>query len=153
MASYNRVVILGRCTRDVEVKAFANGGKVAKIGFATDGNRKKNPQTGKWESEPVFLDCEVFNRGENGKLADTAEQYLSKGKQVLIEGRLTQQNWTAQDGAKRSKIVVVVDSFQMLDSKPREERGEPRQYMPRDQPDVRPSYAPDDSVPEDSIPF
>lgn len=117
MASFNRVIILGRCTRDVEVKTFNGGGKVAKIGLATDGNRKKNQDTGKWESEPVFLDCEVFNRGDSGKLADIAEQYLSKGKPVLIEGRLTQQNWTGQDGSKRSKIVVVVDSFQMLDSK------------------------------------
>ena len=121
MASFNKVIVLGRLTRDVEIKTFSNGGKVAKIGLATDGNRKKDPQSGKWESEPVFLDCEVFNRGENGKLADVAEQYLSKGKPVLIEGKLTQQNWTAQDGAKRSKVVIVVDSFQMLDSKKSED--------------------------------
>jgi len=78
MANVNKVVFIGRLTRDPEVRAFSNGGKVAKFGFAVS-NRKKNQQTGQWEDEPMFIDCEVFNRGDMGKKADLAEQYLRKG--------------------------------------------------------------------------
>ena len=78
MANLNKVMLIGRLTRDVEVRSFSNGGKVAKFGFAVTSSRKKNQQTGKWEDEPCFLDVEVFNRGEFGKKADTAEQYLPR---------------------------------------------------------------------------
>ena len=78
--SLNKVMLIGRLTRDPEVRVFTNGGKVCKFGFAVS-NRKKNQQTGQWEDEPVFVDCEVFNRGENGRQADLAEQSLR-----LIEG-------------------------------------------------------------------
>ena len=107
MANLNKVMLIGRLTRDVETRTFSNGGKVAKFGFAVTGSRKKNQQTGKWEDEPCFLDVELFNRGEFGKMADNAEQYLSKGKQIFLEGKLTLQSWTGQDGQKKSKIVVV----------------------------------------------
>lgn len=117
MANLNKVMLIGRLTRDPEVRVFSNGGKVAKFGFAVN-NRKKNTQTGQWEDEPCFLDVEVFNRGEMGKKADVAEQYLSKGKQVFLEGKLKMESWTGQDGQKRNKIVVVVDDFQFLE--PRE---------------------------------
>ncbi len=152
MASVNKVHLIGRLTRDVEVRSFNGGGKVAKWGFAVTGERKKDQATGKWEDQPCFLDCEVFNRGEHGKHADNAEKYLSKGKQVYIEGHLKQENWTAQDGAKRSKLVVVVDSFQFLEAKPKD-GGWPQ--MPRDQPDVAPTYAPDNSpgLGGDDLPF
>lgn len=142
MASFNKVIILGRCTRDPEVRSFANGGKVCKLGIAVDADRKKNQATGKWEAEPCFLDCEIFNRGENGKSADIAEQYLKKGSPVLIEGMLTQQNWTAADGAKRSKLVIKVDNFQLAGSKPTE-GGERRQ---------EPHYAESSSV-DEALPF
>ena len=69
MANLNKVMLIGRLTRDPEVRTFSNGGKVAKFGFAVN-NRKKNQQTGQWEDDPVFLDVEAFNRGEFGKLAD-----------------------------------------------------------------------------------
>jgi single-strand DNA-binding protein len=111
-------MLIGRLTRDPEVKAFSNGGKVAKFGFAVS-NRKKNSQTGQWEDDPVFLNVEAFNRGEYGKQADLCEQ-LRKGSQVFIEGRLQLDQWTSQDGQKRSQVKVVVDNFQFLD--PRGER-------------------------------
>jgi single-strand DNA-binding protein len=113
MANLNKVMLIGRLTRDPEVRTFANGGKVAKIGFAVN-NRKKNQQTGQWEDVPVFLDVEAFNRGEFGKLADSCEQYLRKGRQIFIEGHLRMDQWET-DGQKRSKIVVVVDNFQFLE--------------------------------------
>jgi single-strand DNA-binding protein len=117
MANLNKVMLIGRLTRDVEVRSFSNGGKVAKFGFAVTGQRKKNPQTGKWEDEPCFLDVEVFNRGETGRSADLAEQYLAKGRQVFIEGHLRMDSWTSQDGQKRNKLVVVAENFQFLEPK------------------------------------
>ncbi|MFL5245438.1 MAG: single-stranded DNA-binding protein [Gemmataceae bacterium] len=116
MANLNKVMLIGRLTRDPETRSFANGGKVAKIGFAVN-NRRKNQQTGQWEDEPVFIDAEAFNRGETGKQADLVEQNLRKGRQIFIEGHLRMDSWTQQDGQKRSKLVVVVDNFQYLDPK------------------------------------
>lgn len=114
MANLNKVMLIGRLTRDPEIRVFSNGGKVAKFGFAVN-NRKKNMQSGQWEEEPVFLDVEAFNRGDFGKQADHVEQYLRKGKQVFIEGHLKLDQWT-QDGQKRSRLLIVVDNFQFLDS-------------------------------------
>jgi single-strand DNA-binding protein len=116
MANLNKVLLIGRLTRDPEVRTFANGGKVAKFGFAVN-NRKKNQQTGQWEDEPVFLDVDVFNRGDSGRMADLVEQYLAKGRQVFIEGHLKMDNWTSQDGQKRSKLSIVADNLQFLDAK------------------------------------
>ena len=100
---------------------FPNGGKVAAFGFAVN-NRKKNQQTGQWEDEPVFLDCEAFNRGETGKTADLIEQYLRKGYQAYIEGHLKLDQWNDKTtGDKRSKIKIVVDNVQFLE--PRKDDG------------------------------
>jgi single-strand DNA-binding protein len=114
MANLNKVMLIGRLTRDPEVRMFPNGGKVAKFGFAVN-NRRKNSQTGQWEDEPVFLDVEAFNRGEFGKQADLCEQYLRKGAQTFIEGHLQLDQWTSQDGQKRKLLKIVVDNFQFLE--------------------------------------
>lgn len=163
MANLNKVMLIGRLTRDVESRTFANGGKVAKFGFAVTSTRRKNQQTGKWEDEPCFLEVEVFNRGEFGKKADTAEQYLSKGKQIFIEGHLKMDSWTGQDGTKRTKIVVVCDNFEFLDAR---EGGGGGGSAPRmagntrgyDAPnpdegggDMPPTFAPDEN--KEDIPF
>lgn len=117
MANLNRVMLIGRLTRDPELRSFSNGGRVAKFGFAVN-NRKKNQQTGQWEDDPVFLDCEAFNRETGRKLADLVEQYVFKGHQVFIEGHLRLDQWTSnQDGQKRSKLMVVVDDLQFLEPK------------------------------------
>jgi single-strand DNA-binding protein len=116
MANLNKVMLIGRLTRDPEVRTFSNGGKVAKFGFAVN-NRRKNPDTGQWEEDPVFIDVDAFNRGEYGKLADLVAQYLSKGRQAYIEGHLRLNQWE-KDGQKRSKLEVVADSIQFLDPRP-----------------------------------
>jgi single-strand DNA-binding protein len=116
MANLNKVMLIGRLTRDPEVRTFANGGKVAKFGFAVN-NRKKNQQTGQWEDEPVFLEVDAFNRGETGKTADLVEQYLHKGNQVFLEGHLKLDQWTTQDGQKRSLLKVVVDNLQFYEAR------------------------------------
>jgi len=114
MANLNKVMLIGRLTRDPEVRMFSNGGKVAKFGFAVN-NRRKNQQTGQYEDEPVFLDIEAFNHGDYGKKADLVEQYLHKGSQVFIEGHMVLDQWTAQDGQKRSKLKIVLDNMQFLE--------------------------------------
>jgi single-strand DNA-binding protein len=114
MANLNKVLLIGRLTRDPETRTFANGGKVVKFGFAVN-NRKKNQATGQWEDEPVFIDMEVFNRGETGRQADLVEQSLRKGHQVFIEGHLRLDQWTSQDGQKRQRLLVRVDNFQFLE--------------------------------------
>jgi single-strand DNA-binding protein len=120
MANLNKVMLIGRLTRDPETRTFANGGKVAQFGFAVTGTRKKNEATGQWEDEPCFLDCKAFNSmNERGrKLADLVEQYLRKGHLAYVEGHLVLEQWTSQqDGSKQSKIRVVVDHVEFLQPK------------------------------------
>jgi single-strand DNA-binding protein len=115
MANLNKVMLIGRLTRDPEVRTFTTGGKVAKFGFAVS-NRRKNQQTGQWEDEPCFVDCSVFNRGENGRQADLVEQSLRKGHQVFLEGHLVFEQWDDKNTQqKRSALKVVVDNFQFLE--------------------------------------
>lgn len=122
MANLNKVMLIGRLTRDPEAQAFPNGGKVAKFGFAVN-NRKKNSQTGEWEEVPVFLDIEAFNRQEGRQLADLVLQYLKKGNQAYLEGHLHLDQWTDKtDGSKRSKLKIVLDNLQFLE---RREDGAP----------------------------
>ncbi|MCR4296490.1 MAG: single-stranded DNA-binding protein [Elusimicrobia bacterium] len=117
MANLNKVMLIGRLTRDPEVKTFSNGGKVAKIGFAVN-NRKKNATTGAWEDVPVWIDLKVFNRETGRKMADLVESSLKKGQQIFVEGHLVLEEWTGkEDGKKASKMVVVVDNFEFLDKK------------------------------------
>src|SRR5690349_9312988 len=135
MVNLNKVMLIGRLTRDPEVRTFSTGGKVAKFGFAVN-NRRPNKQTGEWEDEPVFLDVDAFNRGEMGKLADRAEQFR-KGQQIFIEGHLKLDQWTSQDGTKRSKVTVVVDNFQYLEPRPEGQGGDGGQRFNRASPAPR----------------
>jgi single-strand DNA-binding protein len=114
MANLNKVMLIGRLTREPEARSFSNGGKVVKFGFAVN-NRRKNQSTGQWEDEPVFVDCEAFNRGDQGGLADRIEQSLHKGSQIFLEGHLRFDQWTDKEGNKRSRLLVRVDNFQYLD--------------------------------------
>ncbi len=124
MANFNKVVLIGRLTRDPEVRTFSSGGMVAKIGFAVT-NRRKNSQTGQWEDEPMFIDCEVYNRGETGKLADLVRDRCRKGSQILIEGKLHLDSWDDKNnpGQKRSKHKIVIDNVQLLDGRPADGQG------------------------------
>jgi single-strand DNA-binding protein len=117
MASFNKVILIGHLTRDPEIRVFGNGGKVAAFGFAVN-NRKKNAQTNQWEEVPMFIDVDVFNRGENGTLANIVEQYCRKGTQICIEGKLHLDQWDDKTtGQKRSKHKVVADSITLLGAK------------------------------------
>ena len=107
---YNKVVLVGNLTRDVEIRYSQSGSAIGNVGIAT--SRKWKSATGEQKDEVMFIDLTFF-----GRTAEIANQYLRKGSKVLVDGRLVFQQWTAQDGSKRSKHAVTVESLQMLDSK------------------------------------
>ena len=120
MANLNKVMLIGRLTRDPEAIQLRGANAGAKFGFAVN-NSKKNESTGQWEDVPVFIDCEIWNRGES-KQGDRFLQTLSKGKQVYIEGHLKMDQWDDKNGGgKRTALRVVVESFQYLE--PRQDGG------------------------------
>lgn len=116
MANVNKVILVGRLTRDPEVVNFNSGAKMAKFGFAVS-NRRKNQQTGQWEDFPVFVDCKVFQAG-NSKSADNFVQYTKKGDQVYLEGKLEFEQWTDKTtGDKRTKLSITVENYQFLQNR------------------------------------
>ena len=107
---YNKVVMVGNLTRDIELRYMPNGSALAKSAIAT--SHKYKSQAGEQKDEVCFLDFNMF-----GRSAEVANQYLRKGSKVLLEGRLVFEQWTAQDGTNRSKHALRVDTMKMLDSK------------------------------------
>ena len=106
MASFNRVVLVGNLTRDVEVRRTPQGTAVTDLGLAVNERVKRNDE---WVDEANFFDITLW-----GRTAEVAGEYLSKGSSVLIEGRLKYETWTQDDGSKRSKVKVVGERMQML---------------------------------------
>jgi single-strand DNA-binding protein len=109
MASYNRVILLGNITRDIEVRYLQSGTAVTDIGLAV--NDKYKNQSGEWVEQVTFVDITLW-----GRTAEIAGEYLGKGSPVLIEGRLKLDQWE-KDGQKHSKLKVVGDRMQMVGSK------------------------------------
>jgi single-strand DNA-binding protein len=107
---YNRVIIVGNLTRDIELRYLPSGSAVAKSSIAT--SHKYKTSTGEQKEEVCFLEFNIF-----GRSAEVANQYLRKGSKVLLEGRLVFEQWTAQDGTNRSRHSLRVDTMKMLDSK------------------------------------
>lgn len=109
MASFNKVILLGNLTRDVELKYSASGKPVAHFGIAT--NRKwTNRETKEVQEETCFVDLTAF-----GRIAEIAAQYLQKGSLVFIEGRLSFYSWTDEASQqKRSKLSVTVEGLQLM---------------------------------------
>lgn len=107
---FNKVILAGNLTRDVELRYLPNGSALAKIGLAV--NRRYKKQDGSNGEEVCFVDVNLF-----GRTAEVANQYLRRGSQVLIEGRLVLENWTDNTGQKRSKHSITAESMQMLGSK------------------------------------
>jgi single-strand DNA-binding protein len=108
MASFNRVILVGNLTRDPELRYIPSGMAVSDIGLAVNERIKRNEQ---WVDEPVFVDITLW-----GRLAEIANEYLSKGSPVLIEGRLRLDRWE-KDGQKHSKLKVTAEKMQMLGSR------------------------------------
>ena len=93
---YNKLILVGNLTRDIELRYLPSGAAVAKSAIASTYKYKSS--TGEQKDEVMFLDFNVF-----GKSAEVMNQYLRKGSKVLLEGRLVLEQWTAQDGTNRSK--------------------------------------------------
>jgi single-strand DNA-binding protein len=111
MANFNKVILAGNLTRDPELRYTPKGTAIARIGLAI--NRRFAGEDGQLREETTFVDVDAF-----GKQAETIGQYLRKGRPILIEGRLRLDQWDdKQTGQKRSKLGVVMESFQFLDSK------------------------------------
>lgn len=128
MATFNKIVLVGRLTRDPETRTFANGNKVAKFGFAV-GRSRKNQQTGQWENDPnpLFIECEAFTRDTFTRIHDVVMNYCKKGSQILIEGQLRLDSWDDKaTGQKRSAHKIAVDEVQLLDGKPQDQDGGPQ---------------------------
>jgi single-strand DNA-binding protein len=141
----NRVTLVGRLTRDPELRHLPSGNPVLQLGLAVNGRQRDD--AGNWTDKPNFFDVKVF-----GNQAEMLSQHLAKGRRVGIDGRLDWSSWEAPDGGKRSKVEVVAFQVQFLDS-----RGEGEgsgQYIPSsdvaaDQSD----FVPAGSKADDDIPF
>jgi single-strand DNA-binding protein len=107
MANYNKVLLIGNLTRDPQLSYTPNQTAVVDFGLAT--NRRWTGQDGQQREEACFVDCQAF-----GRQAENINKYMSKGRQLFVEGRLTFNSWTAQDGTKRSRLRVTVERFQFL---------------------------------------
>jgi len=148
---YNRVILLGNLTRDIELRYSPSGLAIGKVGIAT--NRRFKSANGEQRDETMFIDLTFF-----GRTAEVANQYLKKGSKVLVEGRLVLEQWTAQDGSKRSKHSVTVESMQMVDSRGSEQSysapatAKPAPKPEQSQPD-RSNSIPEIDINEDDIPF
>jgi single-strand DNA-binding protein len=143
----NRVTLVGRLTRDPELRHLPSGQPVLQLGLAVNGRQRDD--AGNWTDKPNFFDVKVF-----GNQAETLSQHLAKGRRVGIDGRLDWSSWEAQDGGKRSKVEVVAFQVQFLDS--RGDAGGEGTYLPSshvsaDQTDFAPAGA--KAGADDDIPF
>lgn len=125
--NYNKVILAGRLTRDPELTYTTSKTPVANFGMAT--NRKWKGQDGNSKEETCYVDLTAF-----GRQAETITKYVKKGSPLLVEGRLTFESWTAQDGTKRNRLKVTVEGFQFISD------GQKAPEKPAD-------------VPDDDIPF
>lgn len=110
MAYLNKVFLIGNLTRDPELRYLPNGTAVCDFGLAV--NRTYKTASGEQKEEVCFVDVTAWR-----KQAEVVSEYLQKGRPIFIEGRLKLDQWTAQDGQKRSRLTVVLQNFQFLDSR------------------------------------
>jgi single-strand DNA-binding protein len=142
----NRVTLVGRLTRDPELRHIPSGTAVLELGLAVNG--RQQDEAGNWVDKPNFFDVKVY-----GRQAETLAQHLQKGRRIGIDGRLDWRSWEAQDGTKRSKVDVVAQNVQFLDSRSDGEGGGASGggYIPSD---VAPPAGDFPSSPtDDDIPF
>lgn len=118
LANVNKVILIGRCTRDADSKTMPNGGMMTNIGFVVNNSKKVN---GQWENDPCYLDIDVFDRGDTGKLATMAGERCKKGANLYVEGKLKMDSWDDKTtGQKRTKLKIIADVIQYLDARPQD---------------------------------
>jgi len=159
MANLNKVMLIGNLTRDPELRYLQSGTAVCDFGLAVNRNFKTS--SGEQREEVLFVDITAW-----GRQAEVVSEFLQKGRPVFVEGRLKLDQWTTDDGQKRSKMNVVMENFQFLDSRgggggggggrsqaPRGQRGQGGQGGQKPQRQQRPSSNDDFESGDDSIPF
>ena len=119
MSNLNKVMLIGNCTRDPELKHTPKGTAICEVGMAI--NRNYTTEGGEKREEVTFVDITLW-----GRVAEIAGEYLHKGRPFFVEGRLQLDSWDDKaTGQKRSKLKVIGDNLQLLGGKPQgEESGE-----------------------------
>ncbi len=114
MANYNKIILVGNLTRDPQLSYLPSNTAVVEFGLAV--NRKWKSKDGAQRESTCFVDCKAF-----GRTGETINNYMEKGNPILVEGRLEFDQWTANDGSKRSKHSVTVENFTFLQTEARQE--------------------------------
>ncbi len=155
MPNLNKVMLMGNLTRDPELRYTPNNTPVCQLGIAVN-RRWTDRNSNEQREETTFVDCDAF-----GRTAEVLSQYLRKGRPVYLEGRLKLDQWEDQQGNKRSKLRVVVETFQFIDSRGGGDGGSgggdnyapARQSRPRQQQAPPPQEDFHQPVDDDEIPF
>ena len=148
MTDNNVLSINGRLVRESELRFSTSGTAILKFSIAVNRSVKKGD---KWEDEASFFDCTFF-----GKMAESVNKYLEKGKQVSIIGELVQNRWE-KDGQKHSKVEIIINRLQLLSSKDEQKQEKPSYQKPQQRPNTPENFH-DDSAQfgfgnDDQIPF
>lgn len=138
MASFNKVILIGNLTRDVELKYLPKGTPVCNLSMAV--NRRWKTEAGEEKEDVYFAECKAF-----GKQAETLAQYVRKGHPLLVEGRLTREEWDdKKTGDKRSTTRIMIETFQFLKGRDEGDAPAPRAQAPA---------APKPDLDADDLPF
>ena len=160
---FNKVILLGNLTKDIELRYLPNGTALSKTAIAV--NNKYVNTAGNKVEETMYIDCTFW-----GRTAENANKYLRRGSKLLLEGTLMFEKWVDNNGANRSKHTLKVIKMEMLDSKPAAQtQGNIYQHQQQPQQQqqaygsiptiyetispVPPIYAAQIDIPEDEIPF
>ncbi|KPJ75612.1 MAG: hypothetical protein AMS14_03290 [Planctomycetes bacterium DG_20] len=154
MANYNKVILIGNLTRDPQLRYTPSQMAVCDLGLAV--NRRWSSQDGQQREEVCFVDCTAW-----GRQAENIQKYMSKGRPIFIEGRLTFRQWDGPDGKKRSKLEVTIERFQFLGGPRGAPGGAPaappqgaeRQQTSGQEEQKPPDYDFSQDVDDDTIPF
>lgn len=159
-ADLNRVTLVGRLTRDPELRHTNDGNPVCSIRLAVTSRARDN-ETGSWGDRSNYFDVTVF-----GRQAETASTYLNKGRRIGVDGRLSWREWQAQDGTRRQNVEVIANDVFFLDSRGNgggggdgqntgwgEPSAAPKSELPVDQSDMQPQGGGSAPADDDDIPF
>ncbi len=149
MANYNKVILMGNLTRDPELRYTPSGTAVADFGLAV--NRRRRGNDGERRDETCFVDVTAW-----GRQAELINEHFHKGRAIFLEGRLQLDEWTSSDGQRRSKLKVVLESFQFITprSTPGDRGGRDRPQQPQPRPPAGGGPPDDgDEAPFDDVPF
>lgn len=137
MANFNKVILAGNLTRDPQLSHLPSNTAVCEFGIAV--NRKWRSQSGEMKEEVTFVDVRAY-----GKQAETINQYMTRGKPLLVEGRLKFDAWETKEGQKRSKLYVIVESFQFIGTRDASDENQNQSAPATDAADAPPV---DDTIP------